>query len=34
MSKKCAEQSYSREFKFEAIALVTWRGYSVPEAEA
>ena len=34
MTKKRAYQSYSREFKVEAIALVTWRGYSVPEAAA
>ena len=34
MSKKRAYQSYSREFKVEAVALVTQQGYSVPEAAA
>ena len=34
MSKKRAYQSYSREFKAEAVALVTQQGYSVPEAAA
>ena len=34
MSKKRAYQSYSREFKAEAVALVTQQGYSVPEAVA
>ncbi len=34
MSKKRAYQSYSREFKAEAVALVTQQGYSVSEAAA
>ena len=34
MSKKRAYQSYSREFKVEAVALVTQQGCSVPEAAA
>ena len=34
MSKKRVYQSYSREFKVEAVALVTQQGYSVPEAAA
>lgn len=34
MSKKRTYQSYSREFKAEAVALVTQQGYSVPEAAA
>ena len=34
MSKKRQYKSYSREFKEEAVALVTEQGYSVPEAAA
>lgn len=34
MSKKRTYQSYSCEFKAEAVALVTQQGYSVPEVAA
>ena len=32
MSEKKAQKSYPKEFKEEAVALVTEQGYSVPEA--
>ena len=32
MSEKKIQKSYPREFKEEAVALVTEQGYSLPEA--
>ena len=32
MSEKKSQKSYPKEFKEEAVALVTEQGYSVPEA--
>ena len=32
MSEKKAQKSYPKEFKEEAVSLVTEQGYSVPEA--
>lgn len=32
MSKKRQYKQYTKEFKYEAVALVTEQGYSVPEA--
>ena len=32
MSQKRAYKSYTKEFKEEAVALITDQGYSVPEA--